>query len=339
MAKLAADLGVSTMAVSLALRGRPGVSEELRERVVCHARLQGYVPDPVAAELMSVMRMRRSHTAGQQLIAFVNTFAEPQLLARVDTFKAFLEGSTARGENFGYRVEAFNACDPGMTGARLSQLLRERGVRGILVGPRWREEPEVEMDWQDFSVVLVGEVAYGPTIYRVSNHHTCTCLITLRRLAELGYRRIGLALMEQYERQRDFDFALGVDQFRRGSPYSECRIEVWLYRNWDEAKCEEWMRLHQLDAVVSLEQEVGHFVLRINASRSGEPVGYANLDVQGCSTWSGVDQHSHEVGGAAMDLLRNLLLGERGVSSRPKTVLVDGEWRDGTTTRDQRRRE
>jgi hypothetical protein len=49
-----------------------------------------------------------------------------------------------------------------MTGSRLSHILKSRAVRGVLVGPRWRTEPDMEFDWSAFSVVLVGEAEYEP---------------------------------------------------------------------------------------------------------------------------------------------------------------------------------
>jgi LacI family transcriptional regulator len=57
---------------------------------------------------------------------------------------------------------------------------------------------------------------------------------------------------------------------------------------------------------------------------------FARLDTRPEENCAGVDQHSADVGRTAMDLLRGLLLaGERGVTPRPRMVLVEGEWMDG----------
>jgi LacI family transcriptional regulator len=218
-----------------------------------------------------------------------------------------------------------------MTGARLAQVLQSRGVRGVILGPRWLQEPEVEMDCRAFSVVQVG---YGSNIYRVCNNHVHACSLTLRKLAERGYRRIGLALHKRYESTRGFDFTLGVEQFRLEHVATHVKVDVWLYEKWTEKDCLAWIKARKVDAVVSLDPECAATVLKRNASTAKEQLGYANLDLAPDSPWSGIDQHSFEVGGTAMELLRNLLLaGERGMTPRPKQVLTEGEWRNGITTR------
>ena len=50
--------GVTRMAVSLALRGKPGVSAATREKVAAAARELGYAPDPEVSKLMAHIRSR-----------------------------------------------------------------------------------------------------------------------------------------------------------------------------------------------------------------------------------------------------------------------------------------
>jgi LacI family transcriptional regulator len=50
--------------------------------------------------------------------------------------------------------------------------------------------------------------------------------------------------------------------------------------------------------------------------------------------WSGVQQHSEEIGRAAVDLLfSKLQAGERGIPQLPRTLQVHGHWHDGQTLR------
>ena len=53
--------GVSRMAVSLALRGRPGVSPSTRRKVLAVAKKMGYAPDPELGKLMARMRQKITH--------------------------------------------------------------------------------------------------------------------------------------------------------------------------------------------------------------------------------------------------------------------------------------
>jgi LacI family transcriptional regulator len=327
---LAAELGVSATAVSLALRGRPGVSEKLRETILAAAKRHGYTPNVVAAELMAMVRAGRHRKHTGNLIAYVNTLPSAKELNSIPTFQNFFHGAVERGSDFGYRVERFDAHSPGMTGARLTQILKARGVRGVLVGARWYDDKEIDLDWAAFSVVLVGESEYGPNVYRVCNHHIHSTATCLKKLAERGYRRIGVALWERYESSRNYDLSLGVEQFRRINK-SNVHAECLLYKEWDEKAFVTWMDENRLDAIISLEPEAAHVMERLRKAR-GQAPAYAILDVRPGSDWSGINQHSKQIGAAAMDLLRNLLLsGERGLVLEPRIMLIEGAWVDGAT--------
>jgi DNA-binding LacI/PurR family transcriptional regulator len=64
-------------------------------------------------------------------------------------------------------------------------------------------------------------------------------------------------------------------------------------------------------------------------------VGLVSLDVTRVhSDWSGVKQHSEEIGRAAVDMLfSKLQAGDRGIPQLPRTLQVHGHWHDGGTLR------
>ncbi|NBQ65230.1 MAG: LacI family DNA-binding transcriptional regulator [Verrucomicrobia bacterium] len=57
---IATRTGVSRMAVSLALRHRPGISEKTRRRILRVARKIGYTPDPELGKMMARLRQKTS---------------------------------------------------------------------------------------------------------------------------------------------------------------------------------------------------------------------------------------------------------------------------------------
>ena len=90
---VASSLGLTKTTVSVALRGRPGVSEAMRARIVAEAERLGYTPDPVAGELMAMVRSRRKNSTGET-IAFINTFQQdPTLLKRIRGLRLFYDGA------------------------------------------------------------------------------------------------------------------------------------------------------------------------------------------------------------------------------------------------------
>jgi LacI family transcriptional regulator len=268
--EIARRLGVSKTAVSLALRNKPGLSAETKQRIVKLAEELGYAPNPLSVELMALVRDNRQKSAGQT-IAFFNTFMDPGLMKRIEGFPEFVTGAALRAERYGYKVEVFEARSPGMTGARLADILQARGIRGILVGPRWGQEPEMDFPWERFSVVLVGEPEYGKNLHRVCNHHIHACSTALRNLAAKGYRNIGVALAAIHERSYGYDYLLGVDQFVRQCG-SNVKVTPWLYEEWSHAEGKKWVKAHDFDAGVSLSGEPANLFLEMR-TRGGEPLG------------------------------------------------------------------
>lgn len=351
---IATSLGLSKTSVSVAIRGRPGVSDELRAKIRAEAERLGYRPDPLAQELMARIRAKRTRRSAES-IAFINTFQEdPTLLHRIESFRIMFEGAVQQGARYGYKVVELRAGDRGMTPARLDQVLKTRGIRGVLVGPRWFDEPEIELDWSAYSCVLVGETTYGAGIYRVCNNHAHTTELALTQLAKLGYRRIGLELTESYERVRHFDFLAGVEPARRiAGSSAEFFVRIvpvrrspeilnlppadrtpafhkWVIEHYGP-DIQQWILQERLDAVVTL-GGIEPQSLRAFRTYHGRPLGFASLDCGISPACSGIDQHAAEIGEAAIDLLRGLLLsGERGVVPHPRTLLIEGAWIDGET--------
>jgi len=351
---IADALGLSKTTISVALRGRPGVSEDLRARIQAEANRVGYQPNAVAGELMAMVRSRRESNAGET-IAFINTFQrDPSLMRRIRAFRIFFEGAADQARQYGYRIEEFRDFDYSKNSARLDQVLKARGIRGVLVGPRWFDEPEITLDWSAYSCVLIGETTCGAGIFRVCNHHPKTMELALTSMASLGYKRIGVELMSNYESVRHFDFLAGVTPARRkvgGSARFFVRvqprrsmpgIERLPAEKRDAAsiahdnlhvvpKLRNWVRRERLDALITLHAYDPERMRQIETFR-GVPLGYARLDADLSDGVAGINGHSDDIGRTAMDLLRGLLhSGERGVAPRPRIVLVEGEWLDGPT--------
>lgn len=325
---LADAAGVSVMAVSLALRGRRGVSEETRRKVQTLAAEMGYHPDPVASELMAQLRSHRRSGIGS-CVAFLNTFHDPAIYHTFPGLVQFIEGAKAAGQDYGYAVEEFALYQRRMTSSRISKILKTRGVRGIIVGPRWIDEEIDDFPWNEYASVVVGEAVFQPNLHRVCNDHAHTMATALRALAGKGYRRIMVGISDPFESARDSAFSRGIDVFRRGSP-DACELVEWHYKHWDEERFASDLVRIRPDAVVTHGDQAGFWMEK---NISWEDYGYANLSVESGSRWSGVNQHSFDIGMAAMDQLRLLLLrGVRGLQPRTSISLLQGEWQEGSST-------
>jgi LacI family transcriptional regulator len=330
--ELARRMNVSKATISLALRGRPGVSEALRARILAEAERCGYKPNPVAVELMSIIQSQR-HATGGETIAFLNMFRSPSLFREIPGLMDFFAGARAHAAQFGYTVELFDVHAPNMTIPRLIGILKARGVRGLLVGPRWRTEADIDFPWSKFSAVLVGESAYRQKLYRVCNHHTRSCSTALQALEDRGYRRIGLALLQDDEVKHSHSYLIGAETFLRSKHQRATVLPLIYEREPDAATIGDWVARNKLDAVVALQSQIADIVGGLKTA-AGEPVGFGCLSVPPARNWSGIQQHPDKIGAEAVNLLRNLLLsGERGEATYHRVLLIEGEWVDGDTAR------
>jgi hypothetical protein len=101
-----------------------------------------------------------------------------------------------------------------------------------------------------------------------------------------------------------------------------------------------WVDKHKVDCVLTLStfrNEPNFMDSWLAASGRNMPkdIGLVSLDVTRVhSDWSGVKQHSEEIGRAAVDMLfSKLQAGERGIPQLPRTLQVHGHWHDGGTLR------
>lgn len=337
--KIASHLKVSPAAVSYALRGKSGVSDELRARILSYAAQHGYRPNPINAELMSLVRANRSFRNTGSTIAYINTYSNP---AYMEQESLFCQGARAAAESFGYSMEIFLARSSGMTSQRMTQILEARGIKGVLIGTRFRDDPEVKLDWTRFSAVLIGETEYSVNITRVCNNQISTCSHCLHQLAQKGYSRLGIVVPSHYEAARGYPFSIGAERFRleTGGRYP---VSVLHAATPSEAEMIDWCESNRLEGVLFLGRNIGFMINELNTSKRLN-VGFACLSVlpevrlthpveRTQHLWSGINQHYDQIGATAMELLRGLLLsGERGLSTHPKTVLRSGEWVEGCST-------
>jgi hypothetical protein len=101
-----------------------------------------------------------------------------------------------------------------------------------------------------------------------------------------------------------------------------------------------WVDKHKVDCVLTLStfRNEPNFMdswLARSGRHMPRDIGLVSLDVTRIhSDWSGIKQHSEEIGRAAVDMLfSKLQAGERGIPQLPRTLQVHGHWHDGGTLR------
>lgn len=333
--QLAALTGVSRTTVSLALRNHPSLPADTRARIQKFAAAQGYKQDPVVSTLMAQLRTARVKRSVER-IAYVTTWDTRDGWRQPGNENNFFLGAAERAAKLGYELEHIWAREPGLTTARLSKIFYTRAIRGIILAPFGNPRSHITMEWKYFATSAISHTLVRPLVHRASHGHYNGMFIALRHLRHHGYRRIGFATrLEQSERVSN-NWLAALLVYQQSIPEAQ-RVPPLLSpvptkAGMDAAAFEQWYLAHKPDVVISNLINPLHLLQKMGL-RVPEDVGYASLDLLlKDDPWSGVDQQAMEVGSSAVDLVvTQLQNNEFGLPKYPKTVYMDGLWREGNT--------
>lgn len=175
---IASHLGVHVSTVSRALSpGKNGnISSEAIEKVRAAANEWGYRPNRLAAGL----RTRKSMTIGIVIPDISNVLFPPMV-----------RGIESVLEPLGYASILVNTDSDAEREARLIEVLRDRGVDGIIHAAVLRDDPTIAQAYSDgVPVVTLNRKIDGSAIPYVINEEAEGIRLAVRHLLELGHHNI-----------------------------------------------------------------------------------------------------------------------------------------------------
>lgn len=212
--------GVSIGAVSFALNGRPGVSEETRARVLEVADEMGWAPSNAARALAEAS----SDTVGLVLAR------DPNTLGVESFYMQFLAGleSELSPRGYGLLLQMVPTKDAQL--ATIQKWSRSRAVNGLLVVDVEIDDPRIEMLSRPGSpkAVVVGDPSVAGPLASVWTDDATSMREAVDHLVGLGHRRIarisGVASLA-HTRIRDDSYrhamaALGLEAVVVGTDYT-----------------------------------------------------------------------------------------------------------------------
>ncbi len=309
MQDIADAAGVTRMTVSLALRRSAKISAPTRRRIQRISASLGYRVDPLIQRLTTYLGNVHRRQEGQ-VIAWINDWEERAAWRGYRAYAAMYDGAAARARERGYQLEEFWLREPGMTPAKLSRIVYQRGIECVIVGPLSRGGSEIKMDWAKFSAVAIGYSMRSPEINRVVNHQLHSAREAIRQLYARGYRRIGLSIPA-----RD-------------------RVKPLVHAQTDAKVVLRWLEKERPDSIL-----IQGAWLRETLTKAGYKVprdlGIALLDwLDDAPNMAGINQRHEEAGSSAVDtVIAQVYSNERGIPAVPRTVMVEGCWVDGDSIR------
>lgn len=321
LATIAAAAGVSRMTVSRALRNAQGITPERREQIVSIAAKLGYRPDPKLTAFMHYLRTCRGAHHDEK-IAYAICRRNTDTGGLSSTQKRFFLGIQQRCDELGYGLEKFTVTDRDLTPTRLAQIIRTRGIRGVIVCSAWAVQGSLDPFQQDLVCCLGGTAHPDFVCHRASSNHYHTIQLVLRELCARGYSRPGLYLDHETDGNLQHCWRAGLADFlyERGLSLKPL---LNVTQAWDRVSFLAWVDRAKPDVVITLHRATAEWLK--SAGLFGQ-VGLVLLDLQpGDEGLAGVDQQAEAVGGAAVDLVvSQMLRNALGPPLHPNFVTVPG---------------
>jgi len=331
---IARSLGFSQTTVSLSLRKHPSIPAATIRAVETAARRLGYLPDPLVSALMA-QRKKRPTTALRAKIAFLTPFTAEGVWPSAYATGCFA-GAQVAARARGYLCEPVSLWQPGIDGARLSQILWTQNVQGLIIAPLPVDVPPVQLDWRRFAAISLDYSMAHPKLHRVVDDHAFCIERVIGEVARRGYRRPGLILRASQD-VRTHHSRLGVflGQSRLHPEWSAVPPLILPEDRWDERLFTAWLKRERPDVLLTEDKEVPLSVRKLGL-RVPRDVGIAFFyKEQSARQLSGLQIDSKHVGAiAAAVLMRMIETNERGRPPAPTTTLVEAfTWHDGRTLR------
>ncbi len=333
MKDVAAVAGVHQTTVSLALRHHHSIPAATRERILKIASDLGYRRNPLVSALMA-QRKKRGRIKDEGTLAFLTSFRTRDEWRNYQNYRTVLEAMERRAEELGYRIAPFWLREPGVSPERMKKILLSRGIRGAIVCPLPQDSRHLALDFSELAAIALGQTLLSPRLDNVAVDYYSMMQLALTQLSQRGFRRIGFTLSLQTD-ARVNHLSLGAYlAWRLDHPRQT--LPPLRTSGIPGESLIDWMREKRPDALITAsrgEFRMAKAALEECSEEMPHPIQVISLDTPQTSTEMGVVQNLNAEATAAVDLVTSRLeRGELGVPAEPRSLLVQGFWRDGLPT-------
>lgn len=330
---IARRAGVSKCTVSYALRNHPRASVATQKRIQTIAHEMGYRANPITSLMMNRVR---SAIPGrlQAKIAYLVNYRNDDYHSR-STYQRLEQGIKSQADRIGFGIEIFNLESQGISYRRFQQILRTRNIQGLILSPLSEESlgRNFDIDWSQFATAALGFSFASLPVHRAANFQYHSIRAVYARLKSLGYDRIALAIDPRSNQKYDHHWRSAfLDSKEMDSQELDPASCFALGEAIDGSSFLQWVEVYRPDALITDREECINLLSNANIWIPQEiAVAFAKLR-DPITGYAGIDQQEEKIGAAAVDLVvEQLSQNQTGLPGTPKTVLIEGEWRDGWT--------
>jgi LacI family transcriptional regulator len=292
----------------------------------------GYTPNPLVSALMV---QRRSARAKQSVTTLALVHCLPWESEFTENMLTFHQSVSEQAERLGYEVESFYLNEPGMTLSRLMNIIRSRGIRGIIWEHFFSADNKFEYDFSEFACVRIGNSLVEPAFHQIESDRFAEMRLALAELGKLGYRRLGYCSMRHVETYHNYRRLSALLLEQSLSPSGDRVPWLEVERRDDlESAIERWLKRHHPQVVISQNIHVYDHIRKAGYNVP-QQVGFLHLGIHpSFSHLAGIDPNWAKRGALAVDrVIRMLNRSELGVPSDPLVTYVDHKWTPGPSLR------
>ncbi|MDX2109439.1 MAG: LacI family DNA-binding transcriptional regulator [Verrucomicrobiota bacterium] len=320
---IAARLNISTATVSLALSNHPRIPIETRRKVEAMASMLGYQRNPLVSQL-AANRWQSIKDHPRTVIAFI--WLDKLKRSINHPWSGVIKGIEAEAHIRGYQVQLFNLFDY-PSSAALDRILYSRGIQGIIVGRIYDKTPRLNLQWTRYAAICCGSSVYRFPLHGVAPNHFTVIEKTWARLRSLGYRRIGVVLVNISHRLQDDDLRMGAVMAELQHLKPDEIVPPLFIQGAQVESIPEWYSRHRPDAVIGMNSSVWEILTRVGGWNCPGDFAFANLHLQENDQQSGIVDMDTRLGQSAIQLLvTQLSLNLRGTSPLPMWHELEPEW-------------
>jgi LacI family transcriptional regulator len=332
---IAEKLGLSVAAVSMALKNHRSLPAATIEKVKALADKMGYAPDPALSALAAHRSRLRVHQ-DFSVVGLISNWSSEDGWTQLPSAQAVIEGAKARAIELGYTLQHFWAYSEKVSDSRLDQILKNRGIRGLILAPFENPDDKLELDWNQFSMVTLEKPFHYTYFHHVIQNHYSDLTLCWNELMQRGYKRIGLVVRHDLSSRWEHQWESAHRLAQYSTTTREDTIPTLQLKNEEKedhvSLVRSWLQLFKPDAVISrcdcFFEAVDGLGLKIP-----EDLGYVSLNVtDDVEDATGIHQHRDVMGATAIDVLNSLLHRNfRGEHKVSVSTQVDGSWNEGKT--------
>jgi LacI family transcriptional regulator len=335
-AHIAKAAGVTQATVSMALRGRPNIPPATQKLVQAVAKKLGYVPDPLLSALSNRAVKDGAKRKSSETIVFLDAWPTLMGWKKSIFLSRMYQGMEEQGKQLGYRVENFWMKERGLSHARASQILYQRGVRGLVIPHQNVARTHFKLDWSKFAIVVYRSALGSPNFNHIDVDHYQKIRLAFHQLRHMGYRRPGLAIDKISDRYSINFYPAGYAVEIQAYHSTQPPIPILTIESYtDGIALRKWIQQYKPDVILG--PSYISKLVNLASYRIPQDIGCIALDLETTDgSITGLDSNPEVVGSHAVNMIHVALqTGNYGIPKLVHGVVVDGTWIQGKTTRTQ----